>query len=97
MLRSLHVRTTFPLGSQWKCGPPENEAFVWLKNNICEESMLAHYDLNKPTILQVDASGLGLGAVLLQVNESGEARPIAFMSRKLTPTGCCYAQIQRGA
>ena len=84
-------------GNQWKWGPAENEAFVRLKNNICEESMLAHYDLNKPTILQVDASGLGLGAVLLQVNESGEARPIAFMSRKLTPTECRYAQIEREA
>ena len=32
-------------GNQWKWGPAENEAFVRLKNNICEESMLAHYDL----------------------------------------------------
>ena len=59
--------------------------------------MLVHYDLQKPVVLHVDASGMGLGAVLLQRQSNGELQPISFMSRKLTPTESRYAQIEREA
>ena len=42
------------------------EAFNTIKDAICEEALLSYYDKDKPIFIEVDASGQGLGAVLLQ-------------------------------
>ena len=39
--------------------------------------------------IQVDASQVGLGAALLQ-----NGKPVAFVSKALTKTECCYANIE---
>ena len=57
---------------------------------ISTETTLAYYDKSKPVVLQVDASGKGLGAVLLQEN-----KPITFASKALTPAESRYANIDR--
>ena len=41
-------------------------AFERIKDAICEETLLAYYDKDKPVFIEVDASGQGLGAVLMQ-------------------------------
>ena len=51
---------------------------------------LAYYDVNKPVIIQCDASQSRLGAVLLQ-----EERPVAYSSRVMTQTEQNYAQIEK--
>ena len=65
-------------------------AFNNIKQAICEETLLAYYDKDKPVFIEVDASGQGLGAVLLQGNiledelESSsetEGRFLSFRSR----------------
>ena len=43
-------------------------AFENIKEAICKETLLAYYDKDKPVFIEVDASGQGLGAVLLQGN-----------------------------
>ena len=43
-------------------------AFNTIKEAICQETLLAYYDKDKPVFIEVDASGQGLGAVLLQGN-----------------------------
>ena len=43
-------------------------AFNTIKEAICQETLLAYYDKDKPVFIEVDASGQGLGAVLLQDN-----------------------------
>ena len=43
-------------------------AFNDIKEDICQETLLAYYDKDKPVFIEVDASGQGLGAVLLQGN-----------------------------
>ena len=45
--------------------------------------MLAHYDPNKPILLQCDASNCGLGAVLSHIMEDCTERPGGFASRTL--------------
>nr|KYP53442.1 Retrovirus-related Pol polyprotein from transposon 297 family [Cajanus cajan] len=55
------------------------EAFEELKNNLTTLSILAILDFNKPFMIGTDASGVGLGAVLLQ-----EGRLLAFWSKTLS-------------
>ena len=56
--------------------------------------MLAFYDVNKPTIVCTDASGQGLGAVLMQCHNE-EWKPVAYASRTLTKTEKGYAPIEQ--
>ncbi|XP_014912289.1 uncharacterized protein LOC106962397 [Poecilia latipinna] len=51
-------------------------------------------DFDQPFILQTDASGRGLGAVLLQ-GPPGGRHPIAFISRKLYPRETRYSTIEK--
>ncbi|MBW0585951.1 hypothetical protein O181_125666 [Austropuccinia psidii MF-1] len=48
-----------------------------LKKAFTTAPMLSHFNLSLPTIVEIDASNYVLGAVLSQVNDSGN-HPIAF-------------------
>ena len=58
--------------------------FDLLKEVLVNAPVLAHFDNQAPTELHVDASRIGIGAVLLQTDEEGKAHPIAYVSRSLT-------------
>ena len=45
--------------------------------------VLVFTDLEKPFILETDASGIGLGDVLLQEQEDGKLHPIAYTNKAL--------------
>ena len=66
------------------------KALQQVKSLISKEVTLAYFDPTKPTTIQVDASGRGLGAALLQ-----EGKPIAFASKSLTPAEQRYANIEQ--
>ena len=62
--------------------PPEaREAFDRLKGVCLQGPILAFPDFNKPFLLEMDASGKGLGAVLSQNQSDGRYYPIAYASR----------------
>ena len=71
-----------------------NAAFERLKNALCEEPVLIAPDFNKPFLLQTDASGTGLGAVLAQVID-GDEHPILYVSRKLLAHERNYATVEK--
>ena len=48
------------------------QAFQRIKSAVCESTLLSYYDKTKPIFIEVDASGQGLGAVLLQGSVSSE-------------------------
>ena len=54
-----------------------------------------YFDTPKPITLQVDASQVGLGGVLLQEDSQGRTRPVAYASKALTPCETRYANIER--
>ena len=56
-----------------------------LKNRLTQAPVLAYPQFGKDFLLETDASGVGLGAVLSQKQNDGTIRPIAFASRTLQP------------
>ena len=58
-------------------------AFHMLKKAVMSAPVLAYADLNKEYLLKMDASKLGLGAVLSQKQSNGRYHPVAFRSRAL--------------
>ena len=69
---------------------PQQEAFDKLKSVITTAPVLAYFDNSKETVLNVDASSTGFGAVIMQ-----DGRPVAFSSKTLTTTEGRYANIER--
>lgn len=61
-----------------------------LKNIITSQPILKIFEINKPCVIQSDASSEGLGCVLLQ-----EGHPISYASRSLTMTEKKYSQIEK--
>ena len=66
------------------------KAFKKVKDLICEEVTLSYFNPSKEVTLQVDASGKGLGATLLQ-----DRKAVAFCSKALTDCEERYANIER--
>ena len=66
------------------------KTFELVKSSIYKETTLAYFDRDKESVIQVDASGKGLGAVLIQ-----DKKPIAYASKILTDAEKRYANIER--
>ena len=60
-------------------------AFERLRHCLTTAPVFAHPDFTKPFILDTDASGTAIGAVLSQVQD-GREKVIAFARRSLTKT-----------
>ena len=58
-------------------------SFTKLKDQLTTAPVLAFPNFREPFILETDASGAGLGAVLAQKQEDGSVRPVAYASRSL--------------
>ena len=61
------------------------EAFKRLKTSLTNAPVLAYPRFDREFLLETDASGVGLGAVLSQRQDDDTIRPIAFASRTLQP------------
>ena len=79
----------------WKWDAAETNAFNEIKSALCSAEVLAYYSNDKRLKLQTDASGSGLGAVLLQEESTGTFRPISYASRVLAKAELNYSNIER--
>jgi hypothetical protein len=81
----------------WIWQEPQERAFLNIKNALVSPTVLAHYNPDHSTIIAADASAAGISAVLLQVQEDGERRPICYASRSLSDTEKRYGVIEKEA
>ena len=78
-------------------GAEQQGAFDALKDSLANAETLAYFDSNaEETKLITDASPVGLGAVLTQVQEGCE-RVVAYASRSLTDVERRYSQTEKEA
>jgi RNase H-like domain found in reverse transcriptase len=83
----------------WNWGSKQKEAFEELRDQMCTKPILTQPNFERRFYLQTDASGYGLGAILLQEGGSDDTldtpeafktcpklHPIAYYSATFTPT-----------
>ena len=83
------LRILLKKGCEWKWGADQEEAFEKLKRALVSKPVLAFYNVNKPVIMQCDASQAGLETCLVQ-----DGKLVAFASRSLSSAEKNYAQIE---
>ena len=88
--RVTHTGVTFVWAKE------QQEAFQEIKSLLTSAPALAYYSTSAPTEVIADASPVGLGAVLVQVQD-GVRRAVGFVSRTLSPVERRYSQTEREA
>ena len=81
-----------PKSLEW--GPPQDAAFAAAKKALASATYLQFPKPGASLILSTDASDVAIGAVLEQVIH-GRPQPLAFFSRKLSPTEARYSTFDR--
>ncbi|KAK3083972.1 hypothetical protein FSP39_006106 [Pinctada imbricata] len=76
----------------WKWTSEQDNAFEKVKRNLTSDRVMTFFDPRKQTELHVDASPVGLAAVMSQENKI-----VAYASRALTPVEQRYSQTEREA
>ena len=69
----------------------DEQAFRDLKAKLTEYTSLSYPDWAKQFILDTDCSELAMGAVLAQLDENQDEKPIAFFSKKLSDSQKKYS------
>lgn len=74
----------------WHWEKDEEAAFATLKQAFAEAPVLALYDLNRPTEVEVNASNFTISGVLFQKGDDGLWHPIAYRSETMNAPECNY-------
>jgi hypothetical protein len=72
-----------------------DQAFKQIKDVLTSEPVLKPPSYNKPFLIQCDASQIGIGAVLVQVDEAGREYAISYYSHKLSKDEQKYHAYER--
>ena len=82
---------------KWLWGEEQTKAFEALKESLSREPVLVCFHLDAPNFVVTDASPVGLGAILLQDQGTGQRRSIPYISRSLLPTERRHSKVKREA
>jgi len=74
----------------WRWSPKAELVFKELKNRFTTAPILAHFDPQRPVIVETDTSDFVLGAILSQRDHENRLHPVAFHSRKFSPVEINY-------
>ena len=83
---------------RWKkdtWGPKQDAAFVTIKEQLAENTVLQMPDWDREFIVRVDSQKYGVSAVLAQEGDDGIVRPVQFASRKCTVAEQRYSSPER--
>ena len=96
-IASVVAPMTALLSGEWNWTAACHTAAEKIRSLITSAPILALFDPTLPTSIEVDASGHGLGAVLLQQSQTDgqEWRPVYYAGRKLSDAESRYATIER--
>lgn len=73
--------------AEWIWTDVHEQSFKKIKNNLRSDALLNYYDPDRETQLIVDASPVGLGALLIQTDKDSEKQyAINYASKSLSPT-----------
>ena len=91
------IRELLTKEKAWVWEDAQKRAFSQIKEALVASPVLSLFDPSLETIVSADASSFGLGAVLKQRQRTGELKPVAYVSRAMSPTERRYAQIEKEA
>jgi hypothetical protein len=80
---------------EFKWREEQEKSFNKVKETLVAYPVLAHFCDERCTELRVDASNVGLGAVLAQADENGEFKPCGYASRRLTDAESKYSTTEK--
>ena len=82
----------------FKWGDEQEQAYQQLKTALVSKPVMSYFEPRKETVILVDASPVGLSAILAQrTNGSTNTQIISYGSRALTPTEKRYSQTEKEA
>ncbi|EIE90543.1 hypothetical protein RO3G_15254 [Rhizopus delemar RA 99-880] len=87
--RPLHDQTKTLKKIPWT--DKTTQSFLTLKGLLTTAPVLSRPDFSKPFILVTDASKLGLGCILTQLDADGKEHPVIYASRSLKSSEVNYA------
>lgn len=91
------LRTLTRQGVNFEWGIKQQESFERLKESLTNAETLGHFRLDAKTTVVTDACNVGLGAVLLQEDETGNAKVISYASRALSAVERRYSTTEKEA
>ncbi|KAG9665731.1 hypothetical protein KCU87_g10162, partial [Aureobasidium melanogenum] len=77
-------------GVEFKMDSKARQAVETLKKAFTSDTILRHFDPDRETIVETDASDFVSGGILSQYDNEGVLRPVAFFSKKHSPAECNY-------
>ena len=83
-------KKAIPVQGRWQWTAAAQKAFTWLKKAFCSATILVHFDPRLRIRIETDASKYAIAAILSQLQDDGQWRPVAFWSRKLIPAETRY-------
>lgn len=72
-------------------------AYEAIKKEVTSDQILVHFNPELPIVLETDASKVAVAGILSHRMRNGEMRPIAFVSRSLSPSELNYSVIEKEA